>query len=87
MLSNGCLYYRIFIEKQNVIYFISLIRSMEDSMCFERIENKSSNIFEFFVPIGMNKKFLEIINILEKENLCSDLKLIDIIKSSLNIYE
>ena len=87
MNYSNCLYYRAKIKKENVVIFTYLLKSLEDHLCFDRTEEKDKSIFEFFVPNGMNTRFLEIIKILENENLIEDLILKDIEESSLLNYK
>lgn len=77
-----CLYFRAHIPKSSVVTFTALIRSMEDHMVFDRIDDPTSHIFEFFVPIEMEGPFLKTISFLEKENLCFFLKKYNILQSS-----
>ena len=77
-----CLYFRAHIPKSSVVVFTALIRSMEDHMVFDRIDNPTSHIFEFFVPNEMEQPFLKTMSLLEKENLCFSLKKYDILESS-----
>ena len=72
-MKNNSFYYQAKIEKQNVVNFIYLLRSIEDNICFDRCLKKNNSIFEFFVTEGMNFRFLEIMNIFLKMNLISEL--------------
>ena len=70
IMHTDCLYYQAYIPSHLVVSFTALFRSMEDHLAFERIDNKHSHIFEFFVPSGMENRFLDVMDILQKEKLC-----------------
>jgi hypothetical protein len=85
LIKDESLYFVAQIEKSKVVNFVALLRAVEDNMAFDRTVNKTDSIFEFFVPIGMKDRFLEIMKIFSKMNLVSSFKEDKIQKSSLNI--
>lgn len=65
MDNYNCLYYQAYIEKKKILYFVALLRSIDDNIVFDRIEDPKSNIFEFFVPQKNEVRFIEIMNVLK----------------------
>lgn len=81
------MYFRAKIEKEQVVHFVGLFRSIEDHIAFDRIEKPAEHIFEFFVPIEAKNRFIEIMNLLYKKNIILWFKEEDIQKSSLFEYQ
>jgi hypothetical protein len=71
-MKKECYYFSAKIAKENVVTVIALLRSSEDNLCFDRCFDKENSLFEFFVTEGMKKRFIEIINFFEKNNLIKD---------------
>jgi hypothetical protein len=80
---NNCLYYTAHIPKEQIIHFVALLRSMDDNIVFDRIEDAKTNIFEFFVPEKTKIRFEELINTLQKNGYIDWLKEMNIEQSSL----
>jgi hypothetical protein len=82
-MNNQCLYYHAYIQPLCVVSFTGIFRSLEDHLAFERIENKKSHIFEFFVPIDMEARFIQIMSVLHEKKLCDWFIKKNILESSL----
>jgi hypothetical protein len=68
-MASNCLYFIACIERKKVVTFIALLRSIEDHLVFDRTIDKVNSIFEFFVPIGMVKRFIFIMEIFKKNKI------------------
>lgn len=51
---------------------VSVLRSFEH-VVFDRTIDKAASVFEFYVPAGQEKTFLEIMTYFEKEGIVVDL--------------
>ena len=67
------LYYTAHVVKAEVWFFVAILRSY-DHVSFDRTYDVANSIFEFFVPIGMEPYFLEIMQVLEKEGVVDRLE-------------
>lgn len=85
-MKENCLYYRAKIERNKVVIFTAILRSIEDNLAFDRIENKTTEIFEFFVPFGMNNRFNEIMKMFILNDIISNYYKENIEKSSIYCY-
>jgi hypothetical protein len=68
-MNNNNYYYKASIRKSEIVHFVALFRSIEDNIAFDRIENPKENIFEFFVSKDTIVRFLEIMELLLKNNI------------------
>jgi hypothetical protein len=84
LINDDTVYFVAYIEKTKVVNFIAIFRSIEDNMAFDRTINKNESIFEFFVPIKMKERFLEVMNMFLNINLVISFKEEEIINSSLH---
>lgn len=76
-------YFQAHIEKKKIVMFVGLLRSIEDNLCFERIEDPRNNIFEFFVSSQSKKEFIEIMDLFFQKDLVIWYKEKDMSESSL----
>jgi hypothetical protein len=81
------MYFRAKIEKEQVVHFVGLFRSIEDHIAFDRIEKPAEHIFEFFVPIEAKNRFIEIMDLFYHTNIITWYKERDIKESSLFEYK
>jgi len=51
-----CLYYQAYVKRELCWFLVGILRSYEH-MAFDRTIDKEKSIFEFFVPVGMQKQF------------------------------
>lgn len=63
------LYFKAYIKREQVVHFIGLLRSMEDNIVFDRIENPETNIWEFFVSVNAKDRFCQIMDLLTQQEL------------------
>jgi hypothetical protein len=80
---NNCLYFNAHIPKEQIIYFVALLRSMDDNIVFDRIEDSKSNIFEFFVPEKTEIRFKELMTVLQENGYIDWLEKLNITESSI----
>lgn len=82
------IYYRVHIgEKKKTVFFVSLLRSFHDNAVFDRIENKTSQIFEFFMTESSEKEILSILNLFKKKDIIIGYEKRNIKESSLYCYK
>ena len=86
-INNDILYFRVKVEAENVVLFVSILRSIEDNLAFDRVEDKVNSVFEFFVTNGMRSRFYEIIDNFKEELLVEDYWQENIENSSLFKYK
>ncbi len=68
-----CLYYQAKLERSQVWFIVGILRSYEH-LVFERTVDKQSSLFEFFVPIQLERYFLELMALFEKKGMVTDLE-------------
>jgi hypothetical protein len=72
MHTNYCLYYTAKIDKKRCWLLSSILRANEH-IAFDRSLDPQASIFEFFVPHGMEQRFLTIMNYMEQKAVVTDL--------------
>jgi len=80
-------YMRIRLEKKMIITFVSLLRSIEDNIFFDRTEKPDDNIFELFIIPEAQTKANEIMNCFQKNGIIIDWNYFPIEHSSLYTYQ
>ncbi|MBA3751421.1 hypothetical protein H0X06_01285 [Candidatus Dependentiae bacterium] len=69
----GSFYYKASITKKDCWFFVAVLRSFEH-LTFDRTCDVPTSTFEFFVPEGNEKIFLELMRFLEKEGVVHTLQ-------------
>ncbi len=54
-----CAYYQGYLVREKIWFVVGLLRN-EDHICFERALDKTTGLFEFFVPHDQEELFLRI---------------------------
>jgi len=54
-----CIYYQAKVKKSACWFFVGVLRSFEH-LVFDRTLDKQNSIFEFFVPVPLQKNFEEL---------------------------
>ena len=80
---SSCLYFIAYAYRPHVVKLVSLLRSMEDNCMFDRTFDKANSVLEFFVPLKMLVRFLEIMDIMQAENFIKSFEEKDISESSI----
>lgn len=68
-----CLYYQALVEPSQCWFLVGILRSFEH-MVFDRTLDKSQSLFEFFVPAGQERYFLELMRFLSDHGIIYDLR-------------
>jgi hypothetical protein len=68
-----CHYYQAHVTRDQAWFFVAVARSYEHVM-FDRTFDVHKSIFEFFVPVDMDKYFLEIMNTLQEQGIISEMR-------------
>ena len=66
------LYYQAKVDPAKCWYFVAILRSFEH-LAFDRTYDKQESIFEFFLPPGNEKTFLELMDYFQHEGIVSQL--------------
>lgn len=73
MTMDYCIYYQATIRRKDCWFFVATFRSNEH-VAFDRTLDAKQSIFEFFVPVDMEKAFLGIMAGYQETGLVSELK-------------
>jgi hypothetical protein len=65
---NFCEYYQAHVRRDGAGMLVSVLRSFEH-VVFDRTIDKASSLFEFFVPSGQERIFLEIMEFFQNEGI------------------
>lgn len=68
-----CSYFQAHVVKKDTLFFVATVRS-NDHLMFDRTFDVEQGIFEFFVPIDNEERFVQLMKYYEKEGIVSDLK-------------
>ncbi len=68
-----CRYYRAHVIREQAWFFVAIVRSYEHMM-FDRTFDTKTSVFEFFVPIDMEKRFLDLMTILINQGVVENLQ-------------
>lgn len=68
-----CLYYQAHIEEKECWFLVAIFRSFEH-LAFDRTIDKEASVFEFFVPVGNEETFIQIMEFLSKKGVVKDFK-------------
>jgi len=81
------LYARVKIARDKIITFVSLLRSIEDNIIFDRTEKPTENIFELFI-IDQAQEIIEYtLRLFLADNIIKNWAYYDIGRSSLYQYK
>lgn len=67
-----CAYYQAHVRKEEAGFLVAVLRSFEH-LAFDRTIDKASSLFEFFVPVGSEAIFVELMEDFLKEGVILDL--------------
>ena len=68
-----CSYYQAYVERELCWFVTATLRSYEH-IAFDRTLDPATSLFEFFVPVSMEKYFLDLMAYYESEALIHNLK-------------
>jgi hypothetical protein len=71
-MKDTCAYYQAIIDKPRCWFFVAILRSYEH-LAFDRTLDVTESRFEFFVPTDNENLFLNVMHLLEKQNLVTQL--------------
>lgn len=71
-----CRYYQAHVVREQAWFFVAIARSYEHVM-FDRTLDPKTSVFEFFVPIDMESRFLDFMSILIRQGVVVDLQSLD----------
>ena len=71
-----CRYYQAHVIRDQVWFFVAIVRSYEHMM-FDRTLDTRASLFEFFVPVDMEDRFLAVMQILINQGVITDLQSYD----------
>ena len=68
-----CSYFQAHVVKKDTLFFVATVRS-NDHLMFDRTFDVDRGIFEFFVPIDNEERFVQLMKYYEEQEIVSDLK-------------
>jgi hypothetical protein len=67
---NYCSYFQAEVKKAETWFFVATLRSFEH-YAFDRTLDKERGLFEFFVPQGYEKKFVQLMSYYQDKGIIS----------------
>ncbi len=71
--QSFCQYYQAQVKKEDCWFFVAILKSFEH-VAFDRTIDKSSSLFEFFVPQATERYFLKIMAYFQEDGTVYNLK-------------
>lgn len=71
--QNLCFYYHAQIKRNEAWFFVSVLKSWEH-VAFDRTIDVERSLFEFFVPPSMEPYFLQLMQLMEKQGVVTNLQ-------------
>ena len=68
-----CAYYHAQITAGKIHLLVAILKSF-DHLCFDRTIDAQNNIFEFFVPVGLEDEFVTLMGHLKQQGLIVQLQ-------------
>lgn len=72
--SLYCVYYQAYVQSSYCWFLVGVLRSFEH-MAFDRTLDKSQSLFEFFVPLGQQEHFLELMQYFIEQGIVTSFQL------------
>jgi hypothetical protein len=71
-----CVYYQAHVQRSECWFLVAVLKSWEH-VAFDRTVNVELSIFEFFVPVAMEERFLQLMQLMIRKNVLHSLCKLD----------